>query len=418
MRRAIFVAFVAFAVAGSAHAQEQPQGQTSGVELPRSDPEAPTISAELSDGGPTLAARFGGYVETSFAWSFNEPSNGLIAWRGFDNRHATFNLENVSLSTRLEYDRVYALIAVQFGRTPDTYYLSEPSDDSGADFGVGGSSAATYRFLQEAYLGWYAPLLDDVAIEAGLFLSPVGIESIDIGSNWNWSRSNLFTGLPYYHLGLHVASALTEEVSVHAAVYNGVNNVLDNNPEKSVAVWAGFQWENIQAQLLYFGGVERDAGNWRSLFDAWIGAGITPWLKLALHVDGGFEPYGGGRNGWWLAGALYARIEPLEWLAISIRQDAFLERSPDDDPNLRIHYPTTPLVASSTLTVTLKPLEYVSLFVEYRHDHTASSSDLGGVGPDLPTYFQGDVQSDPVTSAWIPNAETQDTLTVGLEADF
>jgi hypothetical protein len=306
-----------FLGASRAEAQEHPTGQTEGVELPRNDPEAPTLSAELSDGGPTLNARFGGYVENSITWSFNEPDNGLIAWRGFDNRHATFNFENVNLSMRLELDRVYTLISLQAGRTPDTYYLGEPSDDAGTPFGVGASSAATYRFIQEAYLGWLSPILDDVAIEAGLFLSPVGIESLGVYDNWNWSRSNLFYALPFYHLGIHVATRVTDEISVHLAGYNGVNNVLDNNVEKSVAAWVGLDFDWLSAQVLYFGGVERDQGNWRSLFDGWAEARIASWLHLALHADGGFENDAAGRLGWWFGGALYVKAIPTDWLAVS-----------------------------------------------------------------------------------------------------
>jgi len=219
----------------------------------------------------------------------------------------------------------------------------------------GASSAATYRFIQEAYLGWNAPLLAGVAIEAGVFLSPVGIESIDVHSNWNWSRSNLFMGLPFYHLGLHVASALSENVSAHVAVYNGWNNILDNNAEKSVAGWVGFTSEDLSAQVLYFGGVEREGGNWRNLFDAWAAAEVSPWLSLALHVDGGFEPYSGSDAGWWFGTAGYVRGQPTDWLALTLRQDVFLDRAPNDAPAARIFWTTTPLMASTTVTVQLPP---------------------------------------------------------------
>jgi hypothetical protein len=402
-----------------AFAQEHPEGLTEGVEVSRSDVEAPTLSAELSDGGPAISARFGGYVENSFTWSLQDPSNGLIAWRGFDNRHATFNFENVSLNTRFEFDRVYAYIAVQAGRTPDTYYLSEPTDTAGPSYGIGDSSAATYRFIQEAYAGYLAPLLNDVAIEAGLFLSPIGIESITIRNNWNWSQSNLSYALPFYHLGIHLATSVNDDISVHAAVYNGAGKVLDNNDEKSVAAWVGLSFDAFKAQILYYGGVERADGNWLSIFDAWIAALVTPWLRLALQVDGGFEPQDGRSTlDWWVAGAIYGRVFPTDWLAVAIRQDAFLERSPGDDPTRRFFFPTAPLVASTTLTLTFSPEEHVGLYLEYRHDQTASSMDLGGSALTQYTYFEGDVATDPMTGEYVPNSATQDTITLGHTAGF
>jgi hypothetical protein len=56
-----------------------------------------------------------------------------------------------------------------------------------------------------------------------------------VRDNWNWSRSNLFFGLPFYHTGVRATYALTE-LGITAGGYNGWNSVLDNNAEKSVAL--------------------------------------------------------------------------------------------------------------------------------------------------------------------------------------
>ncbi len=117
-------------------------------------------------------------------------------------------------------------------------------------------------------------------------------------------------------------------------------------------------------------------------------------------------------------GRFYARVLPTDWLAVAIRQDAFLERSPGDAANLRIFYPTAPLVASSTVTLTFGPDEHVAFYLEYRHDQTASSMDLGGSAPTAPTYYSGTVATDPTTGAYVPNSQTQDTATLGLTAGF
>ncbi len=373
--------------------------------------------------GHDFVATLGGYVETAFTWSFAEPWNGLIAWRGFDNRHATFTLANVALVTRFELDRVYTAITLQWGNTPDTYYLAEPSGtliggspEPSGRFGVGPSSAATWRFLQEAYFGWNAPVLDGLAIEGGLFLSPIGFESLAIRDGWHWSRSNLFYGLPFYHTGIRLRTPLSSEWTLSAGVFNGWNSVLDNNDEKSGAVWIDYATDELAFHALYFGGVERVDGNWRSLFDAWVRWTPIPWLSLALHGNAGFEPVSGAPEddsmNWWAAGALYVRVLPIEWLAIAARADVFADHAPGDIPSQRLFWPTTPLMASQTVTVQVMPEPHLSFFVEYRHDHAE---------PDPSRRFAGSFFDGRMTSSLggiEPTSSTQDTITFGATAGF
>lgn len=380
-----------------------------------------------TDLGHDFVLSVGGYVETYFAWSFGEPENGLIAWRGFDNRHATFTLSNVAVRTRFELDRVFAAITLQWGHTPDTYYLAEPADPDPTvpiSVGVGPSSSADWRFLQEAYLGWNAPLLDGVLIEGGLFLSPIGMEGLAIREQWNWSRTNLFYGLPFYHTGIRLSTPLGSDLVLHAAVLNGWNSVLDNNDAKSIALWLDYDAGDLAFHVLYFGGIERfdeSEGAWRNLFDAWVRWSPIPELTLALHANAGFEPVpesarlpGEDPLAWWVASVGYVRVVPVSWLAITARADFFFDRAPGDRAALRIFWPTTPLMSSQTLTLQWLPEPYLSFFVEYRHDHALGPDDASAIGAPrtevFPSFFEG--------NAPVPTSTTQNTVTFGATAGF
>jgi hypothetical protein len=372
-----------------------------------------TVSVLTQDGN-ALEFVIGGYVETGFTWSFNEPSNGVIAWRGFDNRHATFALSNVALRMRMQYDRVYTSFTLQWGTTPDTYYLAEPS--APAVSGIGASSAATWRFLQQAYLGWDIPLLSGIRLEGGVFLSPIGFEGMSIRDDWTWSRSNLFYGLPFYHTGVRLVTTVEERWTFSLALFNGWNSVLDNNDEKSLAAWIDYASDELSFHALYFGGVERVDGNWRHLFDAWLMWRPTEWLSLALHGNAGFEPISGAPSNdatsWWAAGAVYARVMPLSWLAIAARADVFADHAPVDDPALRIFWPT-PMMSSQTVTLQLIPDSHISFYVEYRHDWAAEQAIGGSL---IRAFYAGDVGSRELSGP--ANATSQDTLTLGAAAGF
>jgi hypothetical protein len=354
-----------------------------------------------------------GYVEANYAWNFNQPSNGVTNFRGFDNRHNTFTLSNAVLDATFSYQRVSGRVALQVGNTPDTYVvLSEPTHTAGT--ATGHSDAAMWRFVQQALVGYRAPLGAGLLIELGVFLSPVGPETMAARDSWNWSRSNLFFGLPFYHTGLRVTYPLSSEVSLVAGVVNGWNSVVDNNDEKSV--FAQFQFtagDRFALSVLYFGGVERPTGApegraWRNLFDAYMSWAATGWFSLGLQVDGGFEPNAFGTSSW-LAGALTVRARAARWLYFAARVDGFLENVATDAMGGRaspIFWPA-PWVSSQTATVDVRPMDNISVRLEYRHDHAGAEM-----------YYAGAVRTDPVTGLGVVNARAQDTLSLGATAWF
>ena len=73
-----------------------------------------------------------GAAEAHYQWNFNEPSNGITAWRGFDNRHNTFTVSNVMLDVQWDYEGVVGRVALQIGSTPSSYYLAEPGRSGAA----------------------------------------------------------------------------------------------------------------------------------------------------------------------------------------------------------------------------------------------------------------------------------------------
>ncbi len=213
-----------------------------------------------------------GAAEAHYQWNFNEPSNGITAWRGFDNRHNTFTISNVMLDVQWDYEGVVGRVALQIGSTPSSYYLAEPGRSGAA--GVNGTGSELWKYVQQGFVGYRFPVKRGLVVQAGVFLSPIGPEGIAVRDNWHWSRSTLFFALPYYHTGARASLQLTERWAFTLAGYNGWNSVVDNNPEKSVSLQATYAVPNeLAVSLLYFGGVEREEGAlegraWRHLLDA------------------------------------------------------------------------------------------------------------------------------------------------------
>lgn len=392
---------------------EQLEARAAEAERARAADEARQASAdpkgepgEAAKPGPTIT--FGGYAEAYYQWNINDPSNGVTNYRGFDNRHNSLTLSNVALDGRLTYEGAEARVTLQAGQTPDTYYLAEPRSPGAS--GAGPASLDTWRFIQQAYAGYELHVLSGLLLQGGLFLSPIGPESIAVKDNWQWSRSNLFFGLPFYHAGARATLKADERWSVTLGLMNGWNDIVDNNPEKSGYLQLNYGSDAVAWSLLYFGGVERpedapEGRPWRSTFDTHLTWSANDWLKVQPHFDAGFELTDFGTS-YWAAGALALQAKLSDWLYVATRADVFGEHAARDPSGeaARIFWPVD-WVASQTATLEARAAEHVSLRLEYRHDHAAGAM-----------FFAGEVAGDGVETPYALDARYQDTLTLGVTA--
>ena len=399
------------------------------VEPPPSiDPPPPvTLPSPPKEGKPedkpTLALVPVGYVEGYYAWNFNRPDNHVTNFRGFDNRHNSLSLTNAALGGEASWGRVSGRVVLQVGSTPSTYYLAEPNLPGTA--AANGTSGDLWKYLQEAWVGYKAPLGRGLLVQAGLVASPIGYESFAVRENWNYSHSNEFFGLPYYHAGARATYPLTDELSLTASVFNGWNSVVDNNDEKSVEAHVGYKLpDRLEAQVLYFGGVERDQARvvapgvddartgryWRHHFDAWAEWTVTSFLSFAGQADVGWEPtrYGTAR---WFAGALYARGKIGSMLYVALRGERFWEHLARTEVSRDLDHPPifwggSEWVTSGTATLELRPVDHFATYLEYRHDES-----------EAPIYFRGKIDGDgSAARPFVANSKYQNTLLLGVTA--
>lgn len=343
-----------------------------------------------------------GYLETFYSWNFERPGNDVTAFRGFDNRHDSLTIGNAVLDAAWSSGSVSGRVALQVGHTPETYYLAEPA--SPAVGGTGKSNNDVWKYLQQANLGWRAPVGRGLNVEMGLFLSPIGPEGIAVKDNWNWSRSDPFYGLPFYHTGLRATYAASGRLALTGAVYNGWNSVTDNNDAKSVSAQGVYSVpDKLTASVLYFGGNERPKGApegspWRHLFDGHVTVTATPSLAFQFHADGGFESNAYGRSDWF-ASAAAVRVKAAPWLWVAARGDVFRETVATNELGTAaaIFWPVD-RVSSATFTLDARPQAALSIRLEYRRD--------SGSGP---LYFGRDGD---------PDQTRQDTVTFGMTAWF
>jgi hypothetical protein len=394
-----------------AHDQQQRAQQPGASSPARPEVDAASEPPKKEDeNDPDKKFTVSGTIETFYQWNFNEPGNGISAYRGYDTRHNSLTLQNAVIDVGFRAKDLLARVALQVGHAPAIIYQDEP-DQPGSDT-VAPSNAQLWRYLQRASLGWQASKL--LLLEAGLFPSVTGVESLAVKENWNWSRSTSSVRLPNYHAGIRATWNLSDRVDLFTAVINGWNNVVDNNDEKSVIVGAHYKYEKkLTLSGSYFGGVERDGGAaegraWRHGFEAWAQLDATDRLSFAADTSAGFERTRFG-TAWWTSAAAYARVKLLEWLFAAARGDRTWE---DTAGNAQggsepILIPAKH-ITSVTGTVEVRPVKGLSARLEYRNDQASE-----------PLYFRGNVQGDgSAQNPYVANAKHQSSVLLGLAAWF
>jgi hypothetical protein len=355
------------------------------------------------------SVKISGYVQANYQINFNFPDNLVTAYRGFDNRANSFTVEDAVLAADGRIGVVHTFLALQVGNAPASYYLSEPNLPAGA--GVGPSGPDLWRIIQQAYLGATVPVGRGLAVDAGIFLSPIGIENLAIKDQWNWSRSNLFFALPFYHSGARATYALDDRWTATFWVTNGWNDIINRNwyPCFLGEVTYVVQ-DRLTVTMLWFGGVEDSINSpeglpWRNLFDSTVTWTVRPSLAVAAQVDVGGEWNTFGLSSW-AASAAYVHFQALPWFALNGRVDYFHSHTPSNSLGTArpLFFPADN-VSSQTVTAQFTPVDHLALMAEYRHDW--ASSDM---------YFRGTVAT--VAGTQVLNAHNQDTLTLGATTWF
>jgi len=328
---------------------------------PGGEPQAAPAAAE----NPVLTffknTELTGFVDTYYSYNFNTPAKACATVGGvaifnclhnFDVAHNSFslNLAELALEKKPTTDS-------RGGFRIDLDYGSAAGIVAGAE--PGGTSL--YQNIQQAYVSYLAPTkTGSLQFDFGKFVTPAGNEVIETKDNWNYSRSLLFAlAIPYYHMGMRAAYSPNDKVTVTGFLFNGWNNVVDNNTGKSVGVSiTGKPSAALAITENYIGGPEIAANNsdWRHLSDTVLTYTATPQVSVALNYDWAKE-----LTSQWQGIAAYLKYQPNAIFSVTPRYEYYKDRdgfTTGASQNLQ----------EFTLTLEFKHKDGVMMRVEYRGD--------------------------------------------------
>jgi hypothetical protein len=257
------------------------------------------------------------FVDGYYQYNFNKEPPDL---RTFDVMHNAFQLavaEVDLVAAPSATSRIGGRVDLAFGTNADIVASFEP-----------GNGDETFRNLQQAFISVMAN--DQVTLDFGKFVTPLGAEVIESQGNMNYSRSTLFGyAIPFYHAGLRATIAASDQLSIAGYVVNGWNNVIENNSDKT---FIGSATLTPNEQMTWYGnfivGKEDDFGGgpeedlaW--VFDTTLSFAVTETVTLMGNFDFGSkaeaDPVNAGEAATFWGIAAYARLQAQEDWALAGR---------------------------------------------------------------------------------------------------
>ncbi|MBV8759897.1 MAG: outer membrane beta-barrel protein [Deltaproteobacteria bacterium] len=156
-------------------------------------------------------------VDDVFHYSFNRPKDDTIsgsteAWRSGENQ-----LTQLGLGGDFHVDGVQARFMTQFGQMATTTPRNDPSPSRGQ-----WQLADMYRYISEGYGGYhFGDPHRGVNLQAGIFMSYVGLWSAYNFDNWTYQPSYVSSNTPWFFNGARVQWFPSDRLKIEPWLING-----------------------------------------------------------------------------------------------------------------------------------------------------------------------------------------------------
>jgi len=155
-------------------------------------------------------------LDLNYTHSFNNPNDNTVVGSTALARNNEVQLSHLNLGGDFVYNNVHARVMLQFGDRSVVIPRNDISPYRGQY-----QLADVYRYLSEAYAGVHINKMYGINIDAGLFLSYIGLNSYYQVENWEYQASFTSDNTPWYFNGVRVQLFPGRHLKAEAWIING-----------------------------------------------------------------------------------------------------------------------------------------------------------------------------------------------------
>src|ERR1700692_4880670 len=182
-------------------------------------------------------------ADVDYNYSFNHPADDTIGGSSEVFRSNELHVTQLGVGGDFHYDNVRARVMTQFG----LYSQTTPRNDASPARGQWNLDNA-YRYLSEAYGGYHIDALNGINIDAGIFMSYIGLFSYYNFDNWAYQPSYVSSNTPWFFEGLCIQVLPTAHLKIEPWIINGWQSYGSANSRKGFGgqiKWTPRPWMNI-----------------------------------------------------------------------------------------------------------------------------------------------------------------------------
>jgi hypothetical protein len=155
-------------------------------------------------------------ADIDYVYDFNHPQDDTIGGSSEVFRSDEVHVTQLGVGGDFHYDNVRARVMTQFG----LYSTGTPRNDASPSRGQW-DLADAYRYLSEAYGGYHFNALHGVNVDAGIFVSYIGLFSYYNFDNWAYQPSYVSSNTPWFFNGVRAQIFPTAKLKIEPWFING-----------------------------------------------------------------------------------------------------------------------------------------------------------------------------------------------------
>ncbi|MGA9888280.1 MAG: outer membrane beta-barrel protein [Candidatus Acidiferrales bacterium] len=178
-----------------------------------------------------------------YVYDFNHPTDHSMGGSSELFRSQEVQLTQFGIGGDFHYDNVRARLMTQFGMYSATTPRNDPSPGHGQ-----WDLVSAYRYISEAYGGYHFDKLHGVNVDAGIFLSYIGLFSYYQFDNWAYQPSYVSSNTPWFFEGVRVQIFPTAHLKIEPWFINGWQSYASANHRPGLGgqvKWTPKPWINV-----------------------------------------------------------------------------------------------------------------------------------------------------------------------------
>ena len=182
-------------------------------------------------------------ADIEYNYDFAHPKDDTIVGSSEVFRSGEIQLTQFGVGGDFHLENVRARLMTQFG----IYSQTTPRNDASPSRGQWNLDNA-YRYVSEAYGGYHFNYLHGINVDAGIFMSYVGLFSYYNFDNWSYQPSYVSSNTPWFFNGVRVQIYPTEHLKIEPWFVNGWQSYGKFNGRVGIGgqiLWRPTSWLSI-----------------------------------------------------------------------------------------------------------------------------------------------------------------------------